>query len=68
MLRSDATISWRETATSVSKKTHGIAWRIAGKDGELIPYEAAFLSDEPITEFDIARAHALNQIHGWVVA
>jgi len=55
---------WGRTATAVSELSHGIAWRVAG-DRELIPYEAVFLSDEGLTEYDITRTHELAQKYGW---
>jgi hypothetical protein len=45
-------------------RSHDRAWRAADY-GELIPYEAALLSDEPPTEDDITRAHELSARHGW---
>lgn len=52
------------TATFVSEFSHDRAWEAADY-GELIPYEAALLSDEPPTEDDIARAHELSANYGW---
>ena len=54
-----------KTAKAVSDFSHGIAWRIAGTDGTLIPYEAIFLSDEPPDAYDIARAKELNKQFQW---
>lgn len=56
---------WKHTAKSVSDLTHGIAWRIAGSAGELIPYEAVFLSDDPVNQVDIERTRELNARYGW---
>jgi hypothetical protein len=55
---------WGRTAKAVSKFSHGMAWKVAG-DRELIPYEAVFLSDEELTDYDIARTHELAQRFGW---
>lgn len=52
------------TATYVSEFSHDRAWQAANYH-ELIPYEAALLSDEPPTEDDIARAHELSAKYGW---
>lgn len=52
------------TATLVSEFSHDRAWKAADYH-ELIPYEAALLSDEPPTEGDIARAHELSAKYGW---
>jgi hypothetical protein len=56
---------WDHTATSISDLTHGVAWKIAEVNGAGIPYEAAFLSDEPIRPIDIERTRALNTLHNW---
>ena len=39
----------------VSHLSHGKAWEVAN-DGQSIPYEAVFLSDDPIDAFDVARS------------
>ncbi len=46
---------WGRSATEVSELSHDRAWGNAS-EGEAIPYEAAFVSDEPLTERDIAVA------------
>lgn len=55
---------WDKTADDVSEMSHWRAWRIT-PPGELIPYEAAFLSDEGITEYDKIRAAELIGKYGW---
>jgi hypothetical protein len=55
---------WGRTAKTVSEFSHGIAWKVAG-DKELIPYEAVFLSDEELTDYDIKRTHELAKRYGW---
>lgn len=52
------------TARDVSEFSHDHAWR-AVADFEMIPYEAALLSDHPPTEDDIVRAHELSAKYGW---
>lgn len=52
------------TATDVSDFSHDKAWK-ATADYDMIPYEAALLSDHPPTEDDIARAHELSTKYGW---
>lgn len=49
---------WGKTATAVSAESHGIQWQTRF-DKDPIPYEAAYLSDEPVTADDIDRAHEL---------
>lgn len=46
------------TSSQLRDMTHGKAWQAVGMH-QVIPYEAVFLSDEPYTEEDIARAHEL---------
>lgn len=45
-------------AKALSEVTHGNAWKSV-RYNDKIPYEAAFISDEPYTENDIDRAHEL---------
>ncbi len=49
---------WDENAAQVSERSHDRAWRNAA-DGEPIPYEAVYVSDEPLTEQDIAIAQEM---------
>lgn len=58
---------WGRTAKVVSEFSHGMAWKVAS-DRELIPYEAVFLSDEELTDYDIARTHELARRLGWRTA
>lgn len=53
-----------KTATELSILSHGVAWMVP-QEGESIPYEAAFLSDEPITNEDVGRAQELVNEYGW---
>lgn len=46
------------SAKEVSDLSHGPAWR-ATRMNEAIPYETAIISDEPITDDDIASAEAM---------
>lgn len=46
---------WGLSAAQVSRLSHDRAWRNAS-EGETIPYEAAFVSDEPLTGEDVAIA------------
>ena len=55
---------WNKTAKEVSEYSHGKAWKIA-TESELIPYEAIFISDEPVTFEDVARVKQLAGQHGW---
>jgi hypothetical protein len=55
---------WGMTATDVSELSHQLGWRIAAEE-ESIPYEASFLSEDPLTESDIEEARELNRKHCW---
>ncbi|MGH9721463.1 MAG: Panacea domain-containing protein [Bryobacteraceae bacterium] len=55
---------WGWTARRVSEYSHGKAWKVAG-ESELIPYESVFISDEPVTFEDVARAKELAAKYGW---
>ncbi len=55
---------WNKTAKQVSEYSHGKAWKLAG-ESELIPYEAVFISDEPVTFEDVARVKELASQYGW---
>ena len=57
---------WNRTGTEASKLSHGRAWRIVS-DKQPIPYEAAFISDDGLTDYDIARSRELIHEHGWDV-
>lgn len=49
---------WNRSAQEVSELSHDRAWKNAS-EGEAIPYEAAFVSDEPLTERDAAIAEEM---------
>lgn len=55
---------WGKSARDVSRLSHGKAWEIAA-DGDGIPYEAVFLSDNPADAFDMARTRELAEQYGW---
>jgi hypothetical protein len=57
----------RKTAKGVSTQSHGKAWEVATEKGP-IPYEAVFLSDEPVTRSDVSRTKELARVHGWALA
>ena len=46
------------TGSQLRDMSHGKAWQAVGPN-QAIPYEAVFLSDEPYSEEDVARAHEL---------
>jgi uncharacterized phage-associated protein len=56
---------WGMSAKRVSEYSHSKApWRLARKS-ELIPYEAVFISDEPVTYEDVDRVKELAARYGW---
>jgi hypothetical protein len=55
---------WDQSADDVSNASHDVRWRTV-KLKDLIPYEAAFLSQDPLTENDLSRTAALANEHGW---
>lgn len=55
---------WNHNATDISDFSHGIAWRVP-QNKTSIPYEAVFLSDEVLTQYDRVRTAALASERGW---
>lgn len=56
---------WELDATEVSERSHKRGWKVANEQGS-IPYEAIFLSDEPLTEDDIEWAYDVASQYGWI--
>ena len=54
-------------ATNISALSHQIAvgWQLAG-EGEDIPYESVFISNDPLTPTDVRRGQELAKEHGWL--
>jgi len=55
---------WNMSSRRVSEYSHGLAWKVAAL-GERIPYEAVFVSDEPITFEDQQMVKDLGSKYGW---
>ena len=55
---------WEKTGTEVSDISHGAAWR-SREDGEPMPYELAYLSDEPLGAGQKAKLLKLATSFGW---
>jgi hypothetical protein len=49
---------WGKSATAVSEESHGVQWQTRANQ-DPIPYEAAYLSDAPVTAYERARAEEL---------
>jgi hypothetical protein len=55
---------WDKTGKETSDRSHGVAWRTRA-DGEPIPYETAYLSDEPVGRGQRARLLKLAEDNSW---
>jgi hypothetical protein len=55
---------WNKPAKEVSRYSHGKAWKLANL-GDPIPYDAVFISDDPVTYDDIDRVKELAARYGW---
>lgn len=55
-----------QNAKRVSDISHGRAWK-AAEEGESIPYQAVFISDDPLDESDVERAVQMARERGWDV-
>lgn len=58
---------WDLDAYDVSERSHNRGWKAAVENGA-IPYQAIFLSDEPLTEDDIQWAYEAATEAGWIDA
>jgi hypothetical protein len=58
---------WHKTGTQVSEESHGIQWNTRALE-DFIPYEASYLSDEPVTPADVERTATLAKRFGWAAA
>ncbi|MEG6508052.1 Panacea domain-containing protein [Methyloligella sp. 2.7D] len=52
------------TGTESSDQSHGIAWKTR-KDGEPIPYQAAYFSDEPLSEKKLSKLSEIGRTSEW---
>jgi hypothetical protein len=57
-------IYWDKTGTETSDASHGVAWSTR-ENGSPMPYESAYLSDEPISERLKRRLLNFARQHGW---
>jgi len=56
---------WDMTGTETSDESHGIAWKTR-KNGSSMPYELAFISDEPLDASHLQRVEDLIYERGWI--
>lgn len=57
-------VYWDKTGTETSDISHGVAWN-SRSDNEAMPYELAYLSDEPIGRSQKGRLLKLATAHNW---
>nr|HEV8011459.1 Panacea domain-containing protein [Bradyrhizobium sp.] len=55
---------WNKTGSEVSDISHGAAWK-SREDGEPMPYELAYLSDQPLGASQKAKLFRLATEYGW---
>lgn len=55
---------WAQNAKEVSDATHDVRWRVL-QHKDAMPYEFAYLSDEPVTEAENKRTQELAAELGW---
>ncbi len=58
---------WSQTARDVSDASHDVRWRVL-QHKDPVPYEFAYLSDEPVSESEEARTRELANKFGWATA
>jgi hypothetical protein len=56
---------WEKTGSEASDDSHGVAWT-SRLDGDPMPYELAFLSDEGLDLPHLMRAEELGSRRGWL--
>jgi hypothetical protein len=57
-------VYWDKTGREASDISHGAAWS-SREDGESMPYELAYLSDQPVGRNQKAKLLKLAAEHGW---
>lgn len=55
---------WHQNGTQVSNASHDIRWNVMNLQ-DAMPYELAYLSDEPLTPHDKQRTAELAREFGW---
>jgi len=55
---------WDKTGTEASDDSHGVAWSTRS-DGDVMPYELAFLSDDPLDLPHLMHIEKLIYERGW---
>jgi Protein of unknown function (DUF4065) len=57
-------VYWDKTGKEASDLSHGVAWKTR-EEAEAMPYELAYLSDQPVGRSQKARLLKLAENHGW---
>lgn len=55
---------WDKTGREASDQSHGVAWKTRA-NGDPMPYDLAYLSDEPLSKWDIERLADIGKERGW---
>ena len=55
---------WPQNATEVSDASHDVRWKVL-RNNDAIPYEFAFLSNDPVSEYENKRTLELAAKYGW---
>ena len=55
---------WSQNATEVSDASHDVRWKVL-RNNDPIPYEFAFLSNDPVSEYESRRTRELAAKYGW---
>lgn len=55
---------WAKTGSETSDISHGVAWK-SRENGEAMPYELAYLSDQPLGLGQKGRLLKLARTYGW---
>ena len=57
-------VYWDKTGKEASDLSHGVAWK-SREEAEAMPYELAYLSDQPVGRGQRARLLKIAEQHGW---
>jgi hypothetical protein len=55
---------WDLTGKEASDKSHGVAWKTR-RNGDSMPYELAYLSDQPLGQSTIGKLSRIGKERGW---
>lgn len=55
---------WEKTGREASDLSHGVAWKTRA-NGDPMPYDLAYLSDEPLQQWEAERLADIGKSRGW---